>query len=333
MAPAGYFGADARRVLAGSAPPRRHPERPAVGAVTLRAARPPGPRRGRAARRPRRARAATASGLALPAGEAFCVALHGCLLAGAVAVPIDLRLGAHERAALTAGDVAGRRRAAARRGRRAAARRAPSTTSTRPRSSSTRPARRGAPKPVELTYGNWLWSALGLGRRARRRPGRALAVHAAAHARRRPVDPPAQRDLRARRRRLHERFDTERVLAELRDPGGPTLVSLVPDDARAAARRRAARAARAALGAAGRRAAAAGAARARGRAAGVPVAPTYGLTEACSQVTTARRRRCSARASRSPTTARSSSRADRRARRRAGAAHGRPRGARRATGA
>ena len=27
---------------------------------------------------------------------------------------------------------------------------------------------------------------------------------------------------------VHERFDTERVLAALRDPEGPTLVSLVP---------------------------------------------------------------------------------------------------------
>ena len=37
--------------------------------------------------------------LALPAGAAFVAALHGCLRIGAVAVPVDLRLGEPERAA------------------------------------------------------------------------------------------------------------------------------------------------------------------------------------------------------------------------------------------
>src|SRR3954453_13228200 len=37
--------------------------------------------------------------LLLPAGEAFVVALHAVLLAGAAAVPVDLRLGERERAA------------------------------------------------------------------------------------------------------------------------------------------------------------------------------------------------------------------------------------------
>ena len=41
--------------------------------------------------------------LALPAVEDFVVALHGCLLAGAVAVPVDLRLTEEERAARMAG--------------------------------------------------------------------------------------------------------------------------------------------------------------------------------------------------------------------------------------
>ena len=41
--------------------------------------------------------------LALPAVEDFAVALHGCLLAGAAAVPIDLRLTESERAARTRG--------------------------------------------------------------------------------------------------------------------------------------------------------------------------------------------------------------------------------------
>src|SRR5436190_18156488 len=41
--------------------------------------------------------------LALPHGRDFAVALHGCLLAGAVAVPVDLRLGERERAQVAAG--------------------------------------------------------------------------------------------------------------------------------------------------------------------------------------------------------------------------------------
>ena len=36
-------------------------------------------------------------GIELPPGEAFCVALHACLLLGAAAVPIDVRLGVEER--------------------------------------------------------------------------------------------------------------------------------------------------------------------------------------------------------------------------------------------
>src|SRR5579862_4624350 len=41
--------------------------------------------------------------LALPPGEDFVVALHGCLLAGAAAVPVDLRHSAEERARRLAG--------------------------------------------------------------------------------------------------------------------------------------------------------------------------------------------------------------------------------------
>jgi hypothetical protein len=41
--------------------------------------------------------------LALPAGIDFVAALHGCLRLGAVAVPVDLRLGEAERKAITAG--------------------------------------------------------------------------------------------------------------------------------------------------------------------------------------------------------------------------------------
>src|SRR6202451_498289 len=41
--------------------------------------------------------------IALPPGLAFAQALHACLLLGAVAVPVDLRLAAEERARIEAG--------------------------------------------------------------------------------------------------------------------------------------------------------------------------------------------------------------------------------------
>ncbi|HVR05246.1 MAG TPA: AMP-binding protein, partial [Solirubrobacteraceae bacterium] len=41
--------------------------------------------------------------IALPAGLDFAVALHACLLLGAAAVPVDLRLGEAERRAICAG--------------------------------------------------------------------------------------------------------------------------------------------------------------------------------------------------------------------------------------
>ena len=99
--------------------------------------------------------------IALPAGLAFAQALHACLLLGAVAVPVDLRL-----AAAGAGADRGRRRRARRgaapaRRRRALPARCPPRCSTPSRSSSTPPGTTAAPRPVELSYGNLLWSALG----------------------------------------------------------------------------------------------------------------------------------------------------------------------------
>jgi o-succinylbenzoate---CoA ligase len=244
--------------------------------------------------------------IALPAGLDFAYALHACLLLGAVAVPVDLRLGERERAMIADGAVVvdePLRAEGERGGGRgsdpgilagavhdldavAAVIHTSGTTS--------------APKPVRLTYGNFLWSALGsavaLGVDPRERwlcnlplshvGGLSILMRSAIHATTAVV---------------HERFDTELALETLTAgahspkgrvgdpdarPAGPvTLVSLVATTlARlldAGLERPAAL--RCALVGGGPVPAAL---LERARAAGVPVSLTYGLTEACSQVTT-----------------------------------------------
>ncbi len=224
--------------------------------------------------------------LALAPGRDFVLAFWGILRLGAVVVPVDGRLGETERAAQTAGarlvvD-------------------APLTGEGDPDA----PLATGqdlddiavivhtsgttsAPRPVPLTYGNWLWSAIGsaaaLGHPADERwlctlplshvGGLSILVRSVIAATTAVVRP---------------RFDADAVAAELAGSTGPapTIVSLVPTtltrvlDAGLAdppALRWAL------LGGAP----IAPALLERAAAAGVPVAPTYGLTEACSQVATA----------------------------------------------
>jgi O-succinylbenzoic acid--CoA ligase len=223
--------------------------------------------------------------IALEPGLAFACALHGCMLLGAVAVPVDLRLSTSERAAIAAGCAlsveqpliggAGEGRTIAE-----AARHELDATAVVIHTSGTS----SAPKPIELTYGNLLWSALGsavaLGLDAEERwlcalplshvGGLSILVRSAIYATTAVV---------------HERFETERVLRALREQQ-VTLVSLV---ATTLARLLDAGLAdppalRCALTGGGPVPAALVA---RARAAGVPVSMTYGLTESCSQVTTA----------------------------------------------
>ena len=142
----------------------------------------------------------------------------------------------------------------------------------------------GAPKPVELTYGNWLWSAL----------GSAVALGLDPHERWLSALPLShvgglsivlRSAIGATTAVVHAGFDTERVLYELMRPDGATVVSLVPTTLQRlldAGLRRPPGLRWALLGGAPISPALLG----RAAAAGVPVAATYGLTEACSQVTT-----------------------------------------------
>jgi o-succinylbenzoate---CoA ligase len=217
--------------------------------------------------------------IALPPGREFAVALHACLIAGAEAVPVDLRLpdpplaGATKIVDAPLGDGAPLRPRAHDLGATAIVVHTSGTTA--------------APRPIELTFGNWLWSALGSGAALGTRPDDAwLCALPLSHVG--GLSILLRSAIYATAADVHERWDTERALAAI--AGGATLVSVVPTTL--------ARLLDAGLGEGGRapglRCALVGggpcppALLERARAAGVPVAQTYGLTEACSQVTTAR---------------------------------------------
>lgn len=229
--------------------------------------------------------------IALPPGLDFAKMLHACMLLGAVAVPVDLRLSATEQRAIcdstvatvdgpgeahggidTASEAAGAEFAGARHDLAATA----VVIYTSGTSS--------APKPVELTYGNLLWSALGsavaLGLDPDERwlcalplshvGGLSILVRSAIYMTTAVV---------------HERFETERVLHALQEEQ-ITLVSLV---ATTLARLLDAGlehppGLRCALTGGGPVSAALVA---RAAEVGVPVSMTYGLSESCSQATTA----------------------------------------------
>ena len=209
--------------------------------------------------------------LALPAGPAFAAALHGTWLLGAIAVPVDLRLSDSERARrmrgvaavvdtpLEAQDGQGAPGAAVTVD--------PAATATLMFTSGTT----SEPRPVELTYGNWLAAAL----------GSAVALGLDQHERWLCPMPLAhvgglsilvRSTVYATTVVLHERFEIATVLdALMSERERITLVSLVPTML-------------ARLLDAGLRRPPALLERAEQ--AGVPVAPSYGMTEACSQIAT-----------------------------------------------
>jgi o-succinylbenzoate---CoA ligase len=228
------------------------------------------------------ARGAARVALALAPAEEFVIALHGCLLLGAPAVPVDLRLGESERAQRLAGaelvvsepldrspsmwpGMAGYGDATV------AVMHTSGTTAT--------------PKPVALTYGNFQASALGSAVALGLDPAeRWLCPMPLTHVG--GLSIPIRSAIYATTTVLHGRFETEAVLNALMDPAHRiTLVSLVPTmlarllDAGLAHPP----ALRWALLGGGP---IAPALFERAEQAGVPVAPTYGMTEACSQIAT-----------------------------------------------
>jgi O-succinylbenzoic acid--CoA ligase len=222
--------------------------------------------------------------IALPAGLELARALHACLLLGAVAVPLDLRLAASERAAILArctvvveeplaGGAAAAEHGVARcrhdLDRVAAVIHTSGTTA--------------APRPVELTYGNFLWSAI----------GSAVALGVAEQERwlcTLPVSHVGGLSILIRSAIygtgavVHERFETDRALHAL-EHDRITLVSLVATTLgrlldgglQGTPTLRCALTGGGPVPAALLR---------RAHAAGVPVSLTYGLTESCSQATT-----------------------------------------------
>jgi len=237
--------------------------------------------------------------IALSPGLAFAQALHACFLLGAVAVPIDVRSPPRERALLAEGAVVALDEPLA--GAESASRK----TEGEGGNGSTATAGGGtpgrehdldavavvihtsgttsAPRPVELSYGNLLWSALGsavaLGLDPRERwlcampvahvGGLSILVRSAIYATTAVV---------------HERFEVDRVLDALREQQ-TTLVSLVATTLAALldAGLTAPPSLRCALTGGGPVPASLVE---RARSQGVGVGLTYGLTEACSQVTT-----------------------------------------------
>ena len=159
-------------------------------------------------------------GLAMAPGAGFAIALHACLLRGTPAVPIDARLGERTRD-LIAGRCAVVLDELPEGPPADVAEHDLDATAIVVHTSGTS----GEPKPVELTYGNWLWSALGahvsMGLRDDERwlctlplshvGGLSILLRSAIYATTAIV---------------HERFETERVLAALRTD--TTVVSLVP---------------------------------------------------------------------------------------------------------
>lgn len=221
-------------------------------------------------------------GVVMAPGLEFASALFGILRAGSAAVPVDPRLGPEDRAARLAGcDAVLEDRAPRPRPGVVVTWSAdvPATAIVVHTSGTT-----SAPKPVELTHANWWWSAAGsavaLGHRRDERwlcamplshvGGLSILIRAA---------------IAGTTAIVHPRFDAERIARDLAGPDGPTLISVVPTMLARLLDAGLARppSLRAALVGGGP---IPPALLERADAAGVRCVTTYGMTEACSQITT-----------------------------------------------
>ena len=219
--------------------------------------------------------------IALPPGLAFAQALHACMTLGAIAVPVDLRLAAGEQQRIAEGAALVIEEPLAQDG---ASFPDPAlhdlgATALIVHTSGTT----SAPRPVELTYANILWSALGSAVALGSDPGeRWLCALPLSHVG--GLSILLRSAIYGTTAVVHERFETERVLEALQG-GGVTLVSLVATTlARLLdAGLQAPSALRCALTGGGPVPAALVE---RSHESGVPVSLTYGFTETCSQVTT-----------------------------------------------
>ncbi|MDX6648383.1 MAG: o-succinylbenzoate---CoA ligase [Solirubrobacteraceae bacterium] len=220
----------------------------------------------------------------LPPGVAFAETLHACWRLGAIAVPVDVRLGEAERAAQVAGalvvdePLAGPEAAVPLRDEHDLSAVAAIVHTS---------GSSGEPKAVELTFGNWLWSALGSAVALGLDPAeRWLSALPLSHVG--GLSILVRSAIYGTTAVVHERFEADRVAAAL---GDATLVSLVPtmlgrvlDAGRVPTRGdRSGGPLRCALIGGGP---VPPDLMARAAEAGIPLAQTYGLTEACSQVTT-----------------------------------------------
>jgi O-succinylbenzoic acid--CoA ligase len=212
----------------------------------------------------------------------FLIAAHACLIAGAPALPLDLRLSEaeRERRRRTAVTVLRELPAAPDQGWIIGSPDEAAVATVMHTSGTT-----AEPKPVELSYGNWLANALGSAVALGLDPAeRWLCPMPLTHVGGLSIS--IRSTIYATTVVLHPRFETEAVLNELMDPGRRiSLVSLVPTMlARLldAGLRKPPTLRWALLGGGPIPAPLLG----RAQAAGVPVAPTYGMTEACSQIAT-----------------------------------------------
>lgn len=220
--------------------------------------------------------------IALPAGLDFAVTLHACLLLGAAALPVDLRLGREERSARAAGARVVVANPLALDGRLAYStvfNHDPDAIATVMHTSGTS----AAPRSVELTYGNWVWNAMGSALALGLDPAeRWLCALPLAHVG--GLSILIRSAIYGTTAVLHPRFDAEAVMCALHD-GGITMVSLVPTTLERlldAGLEHPPALRWALLGGAP----ASPALLERAETAGVPVATTYGLTETCSQAAT-----------------------------------------------